>query len=523
MATTTTRVTTVSAPMAGAAVANAFQPGTAPIGATLAASYPACADEFAVLYPDAWQKLSTLPPGALGVDGIGADCGQLLAALRERQTAIARGAAAIAHGTVGSAFSPAMASAVLSAPPPWQSPTQQWSQQGAFASLQRQQQLQQEEQQEQERQQSSSWPELLEGDNLAARQLCQGDWGGASFAQIDQIYRRAEALGVPDARNLDLSHICAAVAERLMILEQQAVLAQQAAVTANAAAVTATQLANAGLVAGTPAAVLPFSPANAPAFGGYASAPPAAPMPASARLGTNVPLYGAHAFGAPTTATSNAFARRASAVAANALSGGVGLGGGAPLALSARALSPYQGPYSNAGAFGAGGALQPTFATNATNPSTPAALAAAVEDARLGGAAASTAADALQTEALAYDEEAERLFAESQRASQRATAARSLSQRVQSTLAAPARMGQTLTVRSNQPLFGAGQNALGSAPRALTLLPGPGGVQPAPLNLTQRRASVVPTVSPFSLNAPARTSASTPFTLTPVATLAPTF
>lgn len=191
----------------------------------------------------------------LGVTGAGADCDQILAALRARRNQIERGAATIA-GSAG----------------------------GGVGALLRQQQR------DEALLAASAVGASLTGlpvgprgadavDELA-QQACVSGWANATRDQVNLIYDRAIARGIPGARSMTLAQVCAAIAEEAAEDAAEEVAAATAAAAAIApplplygtAAAAAT---NPYYYAGTPYAAQTAAPA--PWYGPYGVARPPTP------------------------------------------------------------------------------------------------------------------------------------------------------------------------------------------------------------------------------------------------------
>lgn len=203
----------------------------------------------------------------LGVTGAGADCDQILAALRARRNQIEQGAATIA-GSAG----------------------------GGVGALLRQQQR------DEALLAASTVGASLTGlpvgprgadaiDELA-QQACASGWANATRDQVNLIYDRAIARGIPGARSMTLAQVCAAIAEEAAEDAAEEVAAATAAAAAIApplplygtAAAAAT---NPYYYAGTPYAAQAASPASR--YGPYGVArspapyvPPPSPSPSAA-------------------------------------------------------------------------------------------------------------------------------------------------------------------------------------------------------------------------------------------------
>ncbi|AGO82118.1 hypothetical protein pdul_cds_189 [Pandoravirus dulcis] len=200
----------------------------------------------------------------LGVTGAGADCDQILAALRARRNQIEQGAATIA-GSAG----------------------------GGVGALLRQQQR------DEALLAASAVGASLTGlpvgprgadaiDELA-QQACASGWANATRDQVNLIYDRAIARGIPGARSMTLAQVCTAIAEEAA----EDAAEEVAAATAAAAATPPPPLAlygTAGAAATNPYyyAGAPYAAQAAPWYGPYGVArspapyvPPPAPSAAA--------------------------------------------------------------------------------------------------------------------------------------------------------------------------------------------------------------------------------------------------
>ncbi|AGO83616.1 hypothetical protein psal_cds_148 [Pandoravirus salinus] len=225
---------------------------------TLPAS-PGCIERLTLEHPDlayVFGPEAARDPAAqafralLGVTGAGADCDQIMAALRARQGQIEQGAANIARSTGG-----------------------------GMGSLLRQQQR------DDALMAASALGASLTGlpvgplavndaiDDLA-QQACASGWGNATRDQVNLVYDRAEARGIPGAADMTLAQVCAALA---------AAEAQDAAEDAEAAAeavASATVPYGTGAAAPSPYAPVPYgrqAAAPAPWYGPYGVTQPPPP------------------------------------------------------------------------------------------------------------------------------------------------------------------------------------------------------------------------------------------------------
>jgi hypothetical protein len=173
----------------------------------------ACADRLALVYPDVWQRIygpdaarDPLAPGlraSLGIAGGGTDCDQILAALGARQSQIVQGAAGIA----GSALGPLVG--------------RQQRDEALLAATAIGAEL------------AGVPPGVRAADSAVddlARQACASGWANATRDQVDLIYDRALARGIPGARYMTLSQVCAAIVQDVAddAAEDAAVLATSA-------------------------------------------------------------------------------------------------------------------------------------------------------------------------------------------------------------------------------------------------------------------------------------------------------
>ncbi|QBZ80739.1 hypothetical protein pclt_cds_141 [Pandoravirus celtis] len=157
---------------------------------------PGCIERLTLEHPDlayifgpnapsdpATQALRAL----VGVTGAGADCDQIVAALRARQNQIEQGAANIARsagGGVGSLLRQQQRNeALLAASAVGASLT------GLPVDLR-----------------------AIDAVDELAQQACASGWDNVTRDQVNLIYDRAEARGIPGARFMTLSQVCAAVA-----------------------------------------------------------------------------------------------------------------------------------------------------------------------------------------------------------------------------------------------------------------------------------------------------------------------
>lgn len=226
------------------------------------ASRPGCVDALALSHPDLYASIygagavgNPLAPGlraALGNLGTGADCDQVLAALTARKNLIVQGAAGIAGSGMGSLvrqqqrqealLASDIAAATAGLP------------MGASVSAR-----------------------AIDAADELARQACASGWANATREQVNLIYDRAEARGIPGARFMTLADVCAAVLEDV---------ARDVAVE-TAAAVAAQNIAPPpplGSLYGAPAVPYdgPSYRPQPPYGGGNAYGPPNVALPAAA-------------------------------------------------------------------------------------------------------------------------------------------------------------------------------------------------------------------------------------------------
>ncbi|AJF98434.1 hypothetical protein TW95_gp1700 [Pandoravirus inopinatum] len=182
----------------------------------------------------------------VGVTGAGADCDQILAALRARQNQIEQGAANIARsagGGVGSLLRQQQRNEALLAAS------------AVGASL-------------------TGLPvgsRAVDAVDELAQQACASGWANATRDQVNLIYDRAEARGIPGARFMTLSQVCAAVAEDV---------ARDVAEDVAAATAAALPSPLYGGAAANPYAAVPYGgqpAAPAPWYGPYGVTQPPAP------------------------------------------------------------------------------------------------------------------------------------------------------------------------------------------------------------------------------------------------------
>ncbi|WBR14268.1 hypothetical protein pkur_cds_93 [Pandoravirus kuranda] len=189
-----------------------------PLVAALTApvSRPGCVDALALSHPDLYASIygagaagNPLAPGlraALGGLGTGADCDQVLAALTARKNLIVQGAAGIAGSGMGSLVrqqqrQEALLASDIAAATSGAAPL------GVSAATR-----------------------AIDAADELARQACASGWANATREQVNLIYERAEARGIPGARFMTLADVCAAVLEdvaRDVAVETAAAVAAQ--------------------------------------------------------------------------------------------------------------------------------------------------------------------------------------------------------------------------------------------------------------------------------------------------------
>ncbi|AVK76783.1 hypothetical protein pmac_cds_95 [Pandoravirus macleodensis] len=165
---------------------------------TAPASRPGCVDALALSHPDLYASIygagavgNPLAPGlraALGNLGTGADCDQVLAALTARKNLIVQGAAGIAGSGMGSLVRQQQRQEALLAS----------DIAAATAGLPLG---------------ASVSARAIDAADELARQACASGWANATREQVNLIYDRAEARGIPGARFMTLADVCAAVLE----------------------------------------------------------------------------------------------------------------------------------------------------------------------------------------------------------------------------------------------------------------------------------------------------------------------
>nr|UDO48107.1 hypothetical protein [Pandoravirus massiliensis] len=162
------------------------------------ASRPGCVDALALSHPDLYASIygagaaaNPLAPGlraALGNLGTGADCDQVLAALTARKNLIVQGAAGIAGSGMGSLVRQQQRQEALLAS----------EIAAATAGLPLG---------------AAAGARAIDAADELARQACASGWANATREQVNLIYERAEARGIPGARFMTLADVCAAVLE----------------------------------------------------------------------------------------------------------------------------------------------------------------------------------------------------------------------------------------------------------------------------------------------------------------------